>query len=122
MSKIIACCGLICSDCQTYSATQKDDDSARAKVAAYYAETFHFNLRPEDINCDGCLSNGGRIIAYCRNCEIRKCCREKGFMNCAICEEQPCNKLKKFHEFSPGAKACFETLLKKIHLNSTSVD
>lgn len=114
MSKMIACCGLVCSNCPAFLATQNDDDVAREKTAAAYSEKFGFKFKPEDINCDGCLSDGGRIIAYCRTCAIRKCCREKGLDNCAICEEQPCDKLTKFHESSPDAKAGFEAFLKEI--------
>jgi hypothetical protein len=114
MEKMIACCGLICTNCPTYLATQSNDDVAREKTAAYYSEKFGFNLKPEDINCDGCHSDAGKLIVYCQTCEIRKCCRKKGLDNCAVCEEQPCEELLKFHEFSPDAKACFDALVKEI--------
>ena len=114
MPEMIAYCGLVCSRCPTFLATLDNDDAARIKTAVFYSEKFGLNMKPEDINCDGCLSEGGKLIGYCRTCEIRKCCREKGLDNCAICEEQPCDKLIKFHEFSPDAKDCFETLLKEI--------
>jgi Protein of unknown function (DUF3795) len=110
MSKMIACCGLVCSDCSTFLATQNDDDDAREKTAALYAQKFGLQLKKEEINCDGCLSVGGRQIGYCQVCEIRKCCREKGLENCAWCEAQPCEQLRRFHEFSPEAKASFEAL------------
>ena len=110
MTEMIACCGLVCSSCPTYLATQNDDDEARAKTAAFYAKEYGFNLRPEEINCDGCLSEGGKLIAYCRTCEIRACCQEKGLANCIACAEVPCEKLTRFHEFSPAAKASFEAL------------
>ena len=112
MSKIIACCGLVCSKCPTFLATKNNDDNARKKTAAFYSEKFGFNLKPEDINCDGCLSNKGELLGYCSTCEVRKCCREKGLDNCAVCKDQPCDKLTKFHEFSSYAKECFEKLLK----------
>ncbi len=114
MSKMIAYCGLICSNCPTFLATQNNDNVARARTAALYSEKFKLDLRPEDINCDGCLSHGGRIITYCKSCDIRKCCREKGLDNCSLCKEQPCEKLIIFHKFSPDAKNCFEMLLKEI--------
>ena len=114
MEKMIAYCGLVCSRCPTFLATQKDDDDARAKTAAFYAQKFGFTLKPEEINCDGCLSEGGKLIGYCQSCEIRKCCRAKALDNCAQCAEQPCEKLIKFHEFSPDAKASFEALVKDI--------
>ena len=111
MQKMIAPCGLICTDCPTFLATQNDDDEARKKTAAFYSKKFGLNFKPEEINCDGCLSEGGKLIGYCHACEIRKCCREKGLANCSVCSDQPCENLAKFHEFSPDAKASFETLL-----------
>ena len=110
MPEMIAFCGLNCSKCPTFLATWNDDDVAREKTAAMYAEKFGFDLKPEDINCDGCLNEGGKLIGYCQVCEIRKCGREKGLNNCAVCQVQPCDKLTKFHEFSPDAKAGFYAL------------
>ncbi|MBU1341730.1 MAG: DUF3795 domain-containing protein [Proteobacteria bacterium] len=111
MSKMIACCGLVCTSCPTFLATRNDDDAAREKTAVLYSKKFGFNLTPEEINCDGCLSTSGKLIAYCQTCEIRKCCRKRNLDNCAACDEQPCEKLTQFHEFSPDAKACFDSLL-----------
>lgn len=111
MSKMIAYCGLVCSNCPTFIATQNNDDVAREKAAALYAQKFGVVLQKEEINCDGCLSQGGRQIGYCRVCEIRKCCREKGLTNCAFCSE-PCDQLARFHELSPQARASFEALKK----------
>ena len=116
MEKMIAYCGLECTSCPTYIATQNDDDAARAKTAAYYSEKFGFDLKPEDINCDGCLSEGGKLIGYCHTCEIRKCCQDKDLVHCAVCDEQPCEKLANFHKFSPDAKAGFDALIQKSEL------
>lgn len=114
MSRMIAYCGLVCSSCPSFLATKNDDDVAREKTAALYAELYGFNLKPEEINCDGCLTVGGRQINYCQTCEIKECCSKKGLENCAVCNEQPCEKLVKFHEFSPDAKASFDALKKEI--------
>lgn len=114
MSKMIAYCGLVCTDCPTFLATQNDNDNARRETAAYYAEQFGLDFKPEDINCDGCLSVGGKLIAYCQTCEIRQCCGEKGLDNCALCDDESCEKLEKFYEFSPIAKEYFEALKKEI--------
>ena len=110
MPEMIACCGLVCTSCPTFIATQNDDDIARQKTAVYYHEAFGFDLKPEDINCQGCLSNGGQLIGYCQTCKIRQCCQERGLENCAICDAQPCEKLTQFHEFSPDARACFDKI------------
>ena len=108
--EMIAYCGLVCSHCPTFIATQNDDDEARKKTVALYAEKFGLHLKVEDINCDGCLSAGGKLIGYCQECGIRKCCMSKGLAHCAACMEQPCDNLKRFHEFSPDAKAAFQAL------------
>jgi hypothetical protein len=90
-----------------------DDDEARAKTAVYYSKKYGFSLKPEDINCDGCLSNTGRLIGYCHACNIRKCCISKGLPNCSVCSKQPCEHIEKFHAFSPEAKKCFQRLVIK---------
>ncbi len=113
MSEMIAYCGLVCTSCPQYIATQNDDDIAREKIAKEIAERFGLYYKPEEINCDGCLSSGGRLIGFCNTCEVRKCGLAKSVENCSVCDEQPCDKLKKFHEFSPGAKESFEVLLSK---------
>ncbi len=114
MSKMIAYCGLVCSNCPTFLATKNDDDVAREKTAALYAEKFGLDLKPEDINCEGCKSVRGKLIGFCQVCEIRRCCSEKGLENCTLCDEQPCENLVKFHQFSADAKASFEALKREI--------
>lgn len=111
---MIAYCGLVCSSCPTYLATQNDDDVARQKTADLYAEKFGFDLKPEDINCGGCKSEGEKLIGYCQSCNIRQCCRQKGSENCALCSDQPCEDLIKFFEFSAEAKASFEALKREV--------
>ena len=51
MEKIIAYCGLNCYNCPVFLATKNDDDVAREKTAAMWAEQFGFDLKPEDIKC-----------------------------------------------------------------------
>jgi len=114
MPRMIAYCGLVCSNCPTFLATQNDDNVAREKTAAIYAEKYGFDLKAEDINCDGCLTVGGRQIGFCQTCEIKQCCSERGLENCTLCDEQSCEKLINFHEFSPEAKACFDMLKRDI--------
>ena len=113
MNEMIAYCGLACSSCPSFLATKNNDDAEKEKAAAFYFEKLGLDIRPDQINCDGCLSEGGRLIIFCQSCEIRKCCRAKALANCTVCKEQPCKELKKFHEFSSHAKACFDALLKE---------
>ncbi|MFZ1986345.1 MAG: DUF3795 domain-containing protein [Desulfatitalea sp.] len=113
MPKMTAYCGLVCTNCPTYLATQANDDAARVKTVELYKKKFRLKLKPEDINCDGCLFVGGKLIGYCQQCEIRKCGIEKKVANCAMCDKKPCEKLIRFHEFSPDAKAGFDSLIRE---------
>jgi hypothetical protein len=109
---MIAYCGITCSECPAYIATQKNDDALRAETAKKWSELFKSNLKPEDINCDGCPSDSTRIINYCRICEIRKCARDKKVLNCAYCADYPCQKLSAFLAQAPEAKATLEKIRK----------
>jgi len=105
MDKMIAFCGLICSECPAFIATQKDDDNERKKVAELWAKEYNSpDLKPEDINCDGCLSENGRLFGYCKTCDIRSCALEKNAKNCAYCDDYACEKLVKFFDMAPEAK------------------
>jgi hypothetical protein len=112
MEKMIGFCGIVCTECPTFLATQKDDDNERKRVAEQWSKQFGEKIKPEDINCDGCLSEGGRLFSYCQVCEIRKCGQEKRLKNCAYCDEYACEKLNKFFEMAPEAKATLEAIRK----------
>ena len=61
-------------------------------------------IKPEDINCDGCVVADGRHIAYCGMCEIRKCGMEREVENCAHCADYACEKLSAFLDQVPAAR------------------
>jgi hypothetical protein len=111
MQKTIAICGLICTDCPALIATQKNDDEERKKVAERWSTEKEI-LKPEDINCDGCLTVGERLIKFCKVCEVRRCGFEKNVENCAYCDEYACEKLSKLLEYiqAPEAKATLEEI------------
>jgi len=104
MEKMVAFCGLICTDCKAFIATQENDDARRREVAEAWSKAFGREIKPEEINCDGCLTRDGRHINYCNVCEIRKCGMEKGVENCAFCVDYNCERLTKFFEEAPEAK------------------
>ena len=111
--KMIAYCGIACSECPAYIATQKNDDKMRDETAKKWSEMFHADIKPADINCDGCPTDAERLFNYCAQCEIRKCAREKGMKNCAYCAEYPCEKLSAFLKNVPEAKALLDEIRKK---------
>jgi hypothetical protein len=110
MDEMVAYCGLICTECPQYIATQNDDTIAKIKIAEKLQKEFHLNLKPEEINCDGCLSIGKKLLATCSACKIRNCAMEKNVLNCARCVDYPCNKLNKFHTRAPQAKTKLEAI------------
>jgi RecJ-like exonuclease len=112
MDKMIAYCGIVCSECPAYLATQKDDDAERKKVAELWSKQYNFAIKPEDVNCDGCTSKGKRLVNYCNVCEIRKCGKGKRIENCAYCDDYACDKLTKFWANAPHAKASLEKIRK----------
>ncbi len=111
--KMIAFCGIGCSECPTFLATQKNDDKMREETAKKWSEMFHAEIKPADINCDGCVSQSSRLFSYCGMCEIRKCGKEKKVKNCAYCDEYPCEKLSNFLKNAPEAKATLDEIRKK---------
>ena len=112
--KILAYCGIFCSECPAYIATQKNDDQMRAATAKKWSEEFKSDIKPQDINCDGCPSDSKRLFNYCNTCEIRKCAREKKVKNCAYCKDYPCKKLTDFLATVPTAKATLEEIRKNL--------
>ncbi len=113
MEKMIAFCGLICSDCPAFIATQKNDDEQRRKVAELWSMEEH-PLKAKDINCDGCLTAKGRLIWFSKACDVRRCGFEKNVKNCAYCSEYPCVKLDKPHSQAPEAKATLDEIRKNL--------
>ena len=110
MDRIIAYCGLICSDCPAYIATQPDDYAALERVAAQWREEYNApNITVQSVLCDGCLS-GERKCSHCAECEIRACGLERGVINCAYCSDYPCETLAGFFGFVPNAKVVLDEI------------
>jgi hypothetical protein len=110
--KQIAYCGLICTDCLAFIATQADDDKQRQEVAEQWTKKYNHPFKVEDINCVGCTTVSGIHIGQCGVCPIRKCGQGKGVINCAYCGEYVCEELGKYFEMAPVMKANLEEIRK----------
>ena len=109
MDKITAYCGLVCTDCPAYIATQADDWAALEAVAAQWREDYDApDITVESIICDGCLRVDGRHCSHCFECEIRACGVEQRVANCAHCPDYACEKLEAFFGFVPEARATLD--------------
>ncbi len=112
MEEMIGYCGLICSNCGAYKATQKNDDKMRSKIAAEWTQKYHHDFKPEDINCDGCLPNTIKTIGHLNICPIRKCGQAKGVKNCGRCADYSCDKTDEFFKMVPDCKKTLDAARK----------
>jgi hypothetical protein len=108
---MIAYCGLVCTDCPGYIATQANDGAALEKVAAQWREEFNApDLTVESVMCDGCLGTKGHKCAHCFECQMRVCAMERNLANCGHCPDYACDKLEAFFEFVPEARTTLDSV------------
>ena len=107
---MIAFCGITCTQCPAYLATQEDSDGQRTAVARLWTEQFQSEVKPGDINCDGCQAKGGRLFTFCQLCGIRKCGRDRELENCGCCDDYPCQKVSFVLDAVPGARDTLEKI------------
>ena len=118
MSEMISYCGLLCSSCPIYLATNEPDKTKKDDLIGEIINTcktiYGIDYRYEDINdCDGCKAENGRLFSSCENCKIKKCAGSKKIENCAYCDKYSCNELSEIFKSEPAAK----TRLDIIHNN-----
>jgi hypothetical protein len=105
VEEMVAYCGIVCTGCPAYIATQNDDAELRKRTAERWSKEFQSNFKPEDIICEGCLPGHTRYFSHCSECEIRGCGIVRGVVNCAYCDDYGCEKLTGFLQHVPEAKA-----------------
>ncbi len=112
---MIAKCGIICTGCEAYIATQNNDQQALAEVAAKWSQQFGGEFTVESVTCDGCQSIDGRLSGYADGiCKIRSCALDKNVENCAHCDEYACEKLEEFFQQVPDLKPRLDEIRKSI--------
>ncbi len=110
MPDLIAFCGLDCSKCEAYQATQANDEAWKQRVADQWKAEYNVDVGIAGVTCDGCTAVDGRYGAHCYDCDIRQCGLERGVANCAACPDYTCEKLQSFFAFASDAKANLEFL------------
>ena len=108
-TKMIAYCGLVCTECPGYLATQANDPVAAQKVAAEWSKAYHTDVKVEHVWCDGCTTPG-RKCSHCSECEIRGCVLERGLTTCGPCADYPCPTITGFLTMVPAVKATLDRL------------
>jgi hypothetical protein len=110
MNQMIAYCGLVCTGCPAYTATQANDAAAIEQIAREWAEAYGVPVTAEDVWCDGCLSDGPRLCAHCGECEVRACATGRGVVNCGHCDDYGCDIIAGFLANAPQAKTVLEEI------------
>ena len=112
-SQMLAYCGLDCSKCPAYIATQANDI---AKLTSLAGEWFDGSSDHTIILCDGCKLNGSdaRIMKWCAECPTRACAIDHGLENCAHCNDYGCEKLLMVFNQSPEAKSNLDQIRSSI--------
>ncbi len=86
--------------CGAYIAKRENNDALRRETSAIWKKELHLDIKPEDINCDGCLTE----LCGHADCTIRLCAREKGVLNCAFCKDYICAQLDTYFQKVPVCK------------------
>ena len=101
-------CGLICTECPAYLAARTKDWELRVRTAEAWSNLFKVRIKPEEVECDGCISQSEKLFGHCKVCEVRRCGKERGVLNCFVCLDYPCDKVVRLHEYLPEARKTLE--------------
>lgn len=90
VKQLVGICGIYCGTCPKYLAPRYQDLDYIRRTSE---ET---GLPPEQIRCDGCLSDN--VFPSCRDCRhgFRRCARENKVTWCFECRHFPCQRLRDF--------------------------
>lgn len=94
MEPILTRCGFRCDLCLAYRPNVERDPANQQRLSDGWFTYFGFRIPPEEIVCDGCMSNGADIRLLDTACPVRPCAMEKRLDNCAQCEDYGCERLR----------------------------
>jgi len=94
--ELAAPCGLYCGACSIYVARKREDVRTLERIARQMKERVGREVTLEDLACEGCLSEGP-IAAYCRDCVLRACAKDRGVTHCSRCPDFPCQPITDFN-------------------------
>lgn len=104
--QMLAYCGIDCSVCPAYLATQANDIE---KLTSLAQQWFDGATDYTIILCDGCFGNG-HIMKWCSDCPTRACAIERELENCAYCNDYGCENLLKVFEMSDEPRKNLERI------------
>ena len=96
--ELVGACGLLCSECEAFLATQANDGTEIETIAARWSEMYGATIYSDSVWCDGCMTGGYHKCGHTADCEIRACVVERELGTCADCTRYPCDKLEAFFD------------------------
>lgn len=104
--QMLSYCGIDCSACPAYQATQANDIE---KLTTLAGQWFDGATDYSIVVCDGCKGEG-RVMKWCAECPTRACAIERELENCAYCADFGCEKLLKVFEMSDEPRKNLERI------------
>jgi len=98
MKEIISKCGMRCDLCPVFS--KNIDKYNKQYISDTWFKYYGFRILPDNLNCDGCLSNG---ILLRKDCYVRECNIKNNTVNCAYCDKLFCDKLQQDIDYFENA-------------------
>lgn len=92
MKPILSRCGYRCDLCLAYRPNVEADPRRQKKLSDGWYTYFGFRIPANEIVCDGCWADDGRLIDAA--CPVRPCVIARGLQNCAQCADQGCAALE----------------------------
>ena len=119
---MIAYCGIDCSECDNYLATQSGSQEDLKMVAEKLSKIYRAEVIPEYVLCDGCRA-GERKSYFCDNlCKMHKCCTERKYYSCIECNEIPCKELQAEIKNKPKAMGNLNKLKDTVGVDKDKFD
>jgi len=100
---LLAFCGVDCTNCEIFIATQENNFMLKEKIAKKISSS-SYKITTDEINCYGCSGNQNIKFKFCNSCKIRECGIENKLNNCGECVKYPCCLLTKAFEMDQTNK------------------
>lgn len=111
MGRLVAYCGIVCSECPAYAATIAGDMAELERVAERWRKEFGMDsITVESITCAGCSTEDPRKCGLCAVCDIRACARQRQVATCAHCEDYACERLERHFQGAPAARQVLDEI------------